>query len=131
MTDSAVQDAVQAVNVTMAANEATLAAMFTALTGAVGRRVCGTTAATTFYLIPGKEWRGVAATDLDDNANLLHFPTSATSGWIAPNQRIRLPMVAVHTASPTNIVYAIPGVNLGYLPLTYRIAYADGKILYS
>jgi len=77
-----------------------------------------------FRLVFADVWRGVtSSTNLDAK-----FPDVASADRL--KHLINVP-IQVDTASDTNIIWAIPGVNIGRIPLTFRVTNAAGEIAYA
>ena len=77
-----------------------------------------------YRLVFADVWRGVTATT---NLNA-KFPDVAAEDRL--KHLISVP-IKIDTASNDNIIWAIPGVNIGRIPLTFRVTNAAGEIAYS
>lgn len=77
-----------------------------------------------YFFIFADKWRGVtSSTNLDAKFPDLGIQAKAQS-------RIEVP-IKVDTASDENIIWALPGINIGRIPLTFRLCNAAGEVDYS
>lgn len=77
-----------------------------------------------YALVFADVWRGVtSSTNLDAK-----FPDVAAADRM--KNLIYVP-IKIDTASNSNIIWAIPGVNIGRIPLTFRVQNAAGELSYT